>query len=372
MSLRNSPFAAKLLTNYAPSDEEVCEIRALLVEPVDELARIDAQIDETEAALAQLRVKRQGLQAEIDSYRALTSVVRRVPQDILQEIFLCCLERHWTTSVGTRRAPLLLGFICSYWRSVAHNMPSLWSGLHARWGMTAGHFSQPEHIDAWLSRAGSCPLSISIGLPLNKNGGVVPPRLRPLGAEDLPILTCLRIATDTDLDRLIVFQTPSLRHVFLDVVDPLRLPLVWERLTELTIGNDRLMKCFGGGIDFDGALEVLSRCKNLVRCGLLLPKYSQITARPTFALPHLEHLVLIIKDVHNLLEFIACLFLPNLRHLAMIVRDDWSPSSPPGGHHFVDLSLELFTQTTLLSLLALLPGSHSSCCATHLIRTIRA
>ncbi|KAJ7080547.1 hypothetical protein C8R44DRAFT_688890, partial [Mycena epipterygia] len=80
----HSPFAEKLNTNYAPSDAEVQQIRALLMEPIDELARVDAQINE-------LLAKRALLKAAIDAHRALTSPMRRIPQDVLLEIFLSCL-----------------------------------------------------------------------------------------------------------------------------------------------------------------------------------------------------------------------------------------------------------------------------------------
>ncbi|KAF8176666.1 hypothetical protein K438DRAFT_1979034 [Mycena galopus ATCC 62051] len=37
MSLDNSPFAYRLNMNYIPLDSEILEIRALLVDPADEL-----------------------------------------------------------------------------------------------------------------------------------------------------------------------------------------------------------------------------------------------------------------------------------------------------------------------------------------------
>ncbi|KAJ6583927.1 hypothetical protein DFH09DRAFT_911321, partial [Mycena vulgaris] len=120
---QHSPFAEKLNTNYVPSDEEFDEIRALLVEPLGQLARLDTQIDETQAFLDQLRVKRQSLKDESDSYSVLKSLVRHLPQDILQEIFHSCLPTQ--KNAAERRRCFWVSYADIYWRSVGHSIPLL-------------------------------------------------------------------------------------------------------------------------------------------------------------------------------------------------------------------------------------------------------
>ncbi|KAJ6583971.1 hypothetical protein DFH09DRAFT_1275028 [Mycena vulgaris] len=356
MSLRNSPFAVKLQSNYVPSNEEILEIHGLLVEPLGELARLDTQIDET--------------------------------QDILQEIFLSCLPTEWNATVDARDTPLLLGFISRYWRSVAHSMPLLWSGLHIDWQKPGGFFPPPDFIDAWLNRAGTCPLFIFLGLPeyyydggqyegvepiinashriqrLELLDGIVPPIFRPLlqlGAEDLPALTKFKIDTGSDLNGLNLLLAPSLRHISLDVtLDPLSLPLVWGQLTDLTIGAEQDIPSRPGS----------RRCQNLVRGHLHLRGSNRLTARPAFTVPHLQHLTLVLKAVNSPAEFMVLLSLPNLRHLAILYGQDrgsdpgtsqiMTPAEyfPPASgtpHFLVDLSLRHFTQTTLLSFFDLFP-----------------
>ncbi|KAJ7655919.1 hypothetical protein B0H17DRAFT_1265365, partial [Mycena rosella] len=43
-TLTSSPFASKLGTNYAPKDDEMAEIHALLVDPTRQLEHLDAKI----------------------------------------------------------------------------------------------------------------------------------------------------------------------------------------------------------------------------------------------------------------------------------------------------------------------------------------
>ncbi|KAF7374640.1 hypothetical protein MSAN_00348900 [Mycena sanguinolenta] len=165
MSLYNSPFTSHLNTNYVPSDSEVLEIRARLVEPADELARIDARIEEMEIALVQLKEERALLKTPIDAHRALISPIRRIPQDVLIGIFLACLPSEHHALIDPAEAPLLLGH-CRHWRGVAYSTPMLWSTVHIPWP----EFCEAPNIllrlekivEEWLTRSAACSLTVSL------------------------------------------------------------------------------------------------------------------------------------------------------------------------------------------------------------------
>ncbi|KAJ7133614.1 hypothetical protein C8R44DRAFT_611447, partial [Mycena epipterygia] len=121
-----SPFADKLKTNYISSNKEIGEIHTLVVEPLDQLARLDTEIDEMQAVLDQLKAKRHLLKEGIEDYRTLSSPMRRIPRDVLQEIFISCIPTKHNAVIHPREAPMLLGRVCSYWRNVAHSTPNIW------------------------------------------------------------------------------------------------------------------------------------------------------------------------------------------------------------------------------------------------------
>ncbi|KAF7336994.1 hypothetical protein MVEN_02135900 [Mycena venus] len=277
MSLADSPFVDRLNTNYIPSDPEILEIRALLVDPADELARLDAQIEEMEFALSQLKEKRASLKAPIDAHRALISPMRRVPLDVLQEIFFSCLPMpSMNALIEPAEAPLLLGRICRHWRRVAYSSPMLWSSIH----IPSLNYDYHSHaltsklesvVGAWLERSATCPLSISFFDSTNYFGSnigkhplisqllAISPRIRhlelsgdahflrpllQLGPEDLSLLKSVRIQPtqnaifDDHPEAANVFQIPTLEDVSLtvvEVVDPLSLPLRWSQLTGLNL-----------------------------------------------------------------------------------------------------------------------------------------
>ncbi|KAJ7823990.1 hypothetical protein B0H14DRAFT_1307061 [Mycena olivaceomarginata] len=113
-----SRFFHHFNTNYVPSDEEIECIRADLVSHTQELARIDERIRE-------LSAQRDQIQDYIDSHKALISHPRRLPVDILREIFVACLPVDRNAVMSAQEAPLLLGRICSAWRSIVLTTPRL-------------------------------------------------------------------------------------------------------------------------------------------------------------------------------------------------------------------------------------------------------
>ncbi|KAF8138028.1 hypothetical protein K438DRAFT_1543783, partial [Mycena galopus ATCC 62051] len=122
----SSPFASKLGTNYCPLDKEVLEIQALLVEPLSRLQSLDNRIAELQNAIDELAKKRATVSAYVDAHRALISPIRRFPLDMLQEIFVACLPTHRNCVMSATESPVLLGRICSSWRTISLSTPRLW------------------------------------------------------------------------------------------------------------------------------------------------------------------------------------------------------------------------------------------------------
>ncbi|KAK7001452.1 hypothetical protein R3P38DRAFT_3049202 [Favolaschia claudopus] len=150
-----SPFKSQINTNYIPTDPEISQIRAHLLPHEAELARLDALIQD-------LCAQRDRVKDYVDSHKALISHPRRLPQDILEEIFLACLPTAHNAVMSLSEPPLLLGRICSRWRSVAFALPRLWSSLHVHVDYVQWHEERVAAIDQWLKRASPVPLSIYV------------------------------------------------------------------------------------------------------------------------------------------------------------------------------------------------------------------
>ncbi|KAK6996917.1 hypothetical protein R3P38DRAFT_3068450, partial [Favolaschia claudopus] len=150
-----SPFKSHLNTNYIPTDPEISQIRAHLLPHEAELASLDALIQD-------LCVQRDRVKDYVDSHKALISHPRRLPQDILEEIFLACLPTAHNAVMSVTEPPLLLGRICGRWRSITFALPRLWASLHIHVDYVRWDEERVAAIDEWLKRASPFPLSIYV------------------------------------------------------------------------------------------------------------------------------------------------------------------------------------------------------------------
>ncbi|KAJ6594745.1 hypothetical protein B0H19DRAFT_894575, partial [Mycena capillaripes] len=90
--------------NYFPTDAEIWSIRAHLIPHEaanSELARLESLIRE-------LAVQCDRVKGYIASHTALISHARRLPQDVVEEIFLVCLPTHRNAVMNVAEPPLLL------------------------------------------------------------------------------------------------------------------------------------------------------------------------------------------------------------------------------------------------------------------------
>ncbi|KAJ7157180.1 hypothetical protein C8R46DRAFT_1004071 [Mycena filopes] len=305
-----SPFALKLGTNYCPLDDELLQIRALLVEPLSRLKGLDGQIADLQKAMDKLTAERDTVEAFVAAHKALISPVRRLPLDIIQEIFVACLPTHRNCVMSATEAPVLLGRVCSSWRTISIATPRLWCRLHIvqpeddhTWRRfkekSEEEFVQRlESIKTWLSRSGQCPLSISL------QGGRALPRLpavaalreqsfmqaiRPLASRwthlvvrvsssvvemlssitesDVPLLQRLEITEFSAIEGgLGLFNAPNLteltvagRHWHATLVKVQDLPVRWANLAYLAVGY---------ALPYRVVLELLGRCPQLQACSL--------------------------------------------------------------------------------------------------------
>ncbi|KAF8962992.1 hypothetical protein BDZ97DRAFT_1620486, partial [Flammula alnicola] len=126
------------------------------------------------AALIQnLKEKEQTTQATIKLYNRILSPARRVPPEIWSDIFYHCLPTKRNPIMSTSDAPLLLTRVCSAWRSAALSSPRLWARLHIPFACITVQEDQRQYfaremkrrsegVKYWLSRSGTCPISLSV------------------------------------------------------------------------------------------------------------------------------------------------------------------------------------------------------------------
>ncbi|KAJ7893608.1 hypothetical protein B0H14DRAFT_3125742 [Mycena olivaceomarginata] len=106
-----TPYKDYLYSNFVPSDDECSRIRDL-VGPRDRGARenegrLEKTRDGSQDSLDRMARKRDQLQEFIDSHLALVSGARRLPHDVLGEIFMACLAPNTYSSMKATESPLV-------------------------------------------------------------------------------------------------------------------------------------------------------------------------------------------------------------------------------------------------------------------------
>ncbi|KAJ7893197.1 hypothetical protein B0H13DRAFT_1523668, partial [Mycena leptocephala] len=115
-----SPFREHFATNYVPSGLDIERIRA-------HLGPYEAELERLESLMRELTAQRDRLKTYIEPHKALISHPRRLPCDLVETIFIACPSQ---CTMSPAEAPLLLGHICSAWRSIAWATPRLWTSVH--------------------------------------------------------------------------------------------------------------------------------------------------------------------------------------------------------------------------------------------------
>ncbi|KAJ6561762.1 hypothetical protein B0H19DRAFT_901463, partial [Mycena capillaripes] len=126
----DSPFKEIFHTNAVPSDTYCQRIRELLVGPQKKVAELAAEIERLQSLISQLSKKRDRLNDFIAPHLALISPTRRLPADVVAEIFAACLPANRNATMSSAEAPILLCHVCRAWRNLALSTPRLWASLH--------------------------------------------------------------------------------------------------------------------------------------------------------------------------------------------------------------------------------------------------
>ncbi|KAF8133046.1 hypothetical protein K438DRAFT_1739344 [Mycena galopus ATCC 62051] len=412
-----SPFAPRLGTNYCPTDKEVLDIADLLVEPTLRLKGIDDEIAKLQTAIDKLTEERDSLGAYVEAHQALISPARRLPLDIVQEIFIACLPTHRNCVMSAAEAPVLLGRICSSWRTISLSTPSLWARLHVVEPLFGPSDPTPASLDqkverrleitkTWLGRSGQCPLSISLqSAPEITPEAGTPTVASPNSVQFLQALISfaarwqhihfttppsllLEIMSylDTDMPWLetVGFHHQATRPLHStsgpwnmlrgvrissfsipgSIFMPEKLPLAWNQLTTLTVGGPSWT--VSTRMSSEALISVLSLCPELRCCKLMVhdpnPEIAILQQHPIVDLPFLHTLAIhcIARVTSAVSDLLMRLSLPELRSFTVFGS---AQDCPALGDFFANtirletlhIDINIFSKTSFLETLRALP-----------------
>ncbi|KAF7299783.1 hypothetical protein HMN09_00984300 [Mycena chlorophos] len=375
----HSPYKDKIDSFFTPSATQIEEINAFLVKARSQFSGLEREIADLDSQIAPLRAQRDALGVVISAHKSLLAPIRRVPDDILREIFLDCLPTDENPLVDPSQPPLLFGQVNRHWRALSHATPLLWSRL--RLGALRYRFEDSKALakpiaspDAhtasqlqctvsnWIKHSSQTRLSISYSendffyfdpaepalREVLRAALIAPERIEclelrgestlladalSLEGSRMPSLRLLSLNLRQQpfrgFDEAPIFAgpPPALRSLFLMGRGvPRDIPAPWGQLTELGLSIGSSEETFEGGMDISAACEILASAPKLVRChcqicprrpgGTLPPGRSR---QPPAPLPNLQELSVSFPEglgfEHEPEQFFSSIDAPNLRFL---------------------------------------------------------
>ncbi|KAK6996921.1 hypothetical protein R3P38DRAFT_1948158 [Favolaschia claudopus] len=410
--MADSPFARYLGTNYAATEDEIAVIEKLIAEPTRQLLSLESEIAKLQKSIEKLEETRRDLSTYVEAHKALISPIRRMPLDVLSEIFVACLPTHRNCVMSASEAPILLGHICSSWRTLSLCTPRLWASLHVvqprgneGYAVVWDRMTQRlETMKMWLRRSGQCPLSISLQIGLYHTPAdtqsshqsipqgdmflrelipfagrwrsvrfILPfdaiKHLEHLTVEDIPMLQDISVmVTDRegfgpseDGPDLVTTQFKMLDSPRIarfsgcgrDFGDLGEIPLHWDSLQELSIGGF----VWESALDGDSTLQLLSRCTRLRSCKLVVYLSREQIQHPPVELPFLHTLYLDVGNMSSSSSLLDHLNSPALRTLVFRGNGDGLPTVLASCSCLESVTIEIsfIDQVSLLLGLSVLP-----------------
>ncbi|KAK0185213.1 hypothetical protein F5146DRAFT_198914 [Armillaria mellea] len=373
ISISRKPFLHDLscfgsFDNYLNTNEPLPEAEAtrlrhtILQDMSDEMTRLNSEMERVQSLMEEIEKERELLQARIKRYTALISPVRRLPPEILMEIFdLVLSSDQWSLFLRLNEGPWLLGRICSQWRQVINSTPRLWTTFRIVYGIESSAKCCPigavDLLKTAIARCGANTISFNLKLDDDSEddaGGIdilqelilhsdrwKIAEFYNLDPELLPLLAPIR-GHLSSLETLIFDSSPY--GIDPDLVDPLNAfeiaPMLREvqrsnvgfrmtlPLNQLTRYKDR----WGDSAEeyYEGSalnrLHILKECPNLLHLEFIhgLPDN---TARTLANLPIQHHSLRTLHVCDDL--FFDSLILPSLEELQVKMKDDLLERCPP-------------------------------------------
>ncbi|KAJ7670145.1 hypothetical protein DFH06DRAFT_1180096 [Mycena polygramma] len=320
-----------LNSNHSPEEAETPVLAGLATEGRRRVDGLNAQIEGLKVSMGRLIAERDAWAERVQQYDAVLSPLRRVPPELIGEVFswtLPCIRRVHGTTVDA--APWYLGQISRAWREIALSFPSLWTVITIH----SLDKTPPLALQTQLARSANAPLDINFTWLTKKTVAAAPcvdvllphsHRWESLhlecGGRTYPSLLELLRPVRGRLDNLHTLEmclsggfvyegasdifsiAPRLRKIFLTnsmfhhLSPALLIP--WNQITH-----------YRGVVHLKPLLDILQAASNLFECTVWILNSSDKTVDDLVTLPHLRRLFT------NRLELLSNVTAPELQQLS--------------------------------------------------------
>ncbi|KAF8628836.1 hypothetical protein AX17_005896 [Amanita inopinata Kibby_2008] len=331
--------------DFFPSQPMKSTIQQSIADGEAKVASVTEEIRHFNFILQQLYERKKELKEDIAYKRALISPIRRLPAELLGQIFLECVPPGELDRKNSSMSPFVLSQVCRQWRAVSHSMQLLWSTfvIHCGWSKVSS--TAESRFQSFIDRSGQQPLSFRFFSFLEErkaNSHPILSRLFELSARWRKVSLCMPYKAFSEdrykdpiplpeLESLVLENphialgglpesmrsaktfsvAPRLRHLSLEkYLLPTRVfAFPWSQITHLQL-KENLIE----GNDY---ANILREATNLV--SLVAENNHFIQSLNTTIVSHsIKSLTVIVKtSLGGIQPFLAPLILPNLTTLSL-------------------------------------------------------
>ncbi|KAJ7677768.1 hypothetical protein DFH06DRAFT_1167126 [Mycena polygramma] len=157
---------ALLNSNDPPQDSDIPGVLSAISETEAQLASVEDEIARVSEQLKKLRQMRSSLSSYRTRNRAILSPLRRMPPEILGEIFMCTLPSSNLRiargkGIQITDSPWVLTHVCQDWKKISLSIPSLWSSVIVSYSPKIGPAAYPvAMVETQIARAQNSHLKI--------------------------------------------------------------------------------------------------------------------------------------------------------------------------------------------------------------------
>ncbi|KAJ6597562.1 hypothetical protein DFH09DRAFT_1132159 [Mycena vulgaris] len=302
-----------------------------------EVARYDTEISRLKAELSKLEADRAALHGHCDGCRGLLSPIRRLPSEILVEIF-ALYERSFTPVFDARpkssssldiemsrlakTSLLAVSAVCARWHTIVMGTPTLWTTIELHSDLWSGPAAKPDTVlsllQAVLERGGNNLLDLVITVP--KGNASHGPALELLAAHSERWQSARIISWDAGLEHFSAAKgrLPRLETLMLGgTPSPIDIFEIAPRLEDLEVASTPFSVVELPKLPLHQLKGF--RCMELWGCGELM----QLGMSPTLSLmPHLTEQAEFDLQLSHIDEFPG--FVPSDASLAPITSQIYS------------------------------------------------
>lgn len=369
------------LTNAQLSDQETWRVKARFHARRNRVLQIDTILKNGPIpGYKTLLHERAQLVQLLNRYRVAAAPHKRLPVEVLQEIFQYVAAGYVCATPRPQDPPLVLCRVCVSWRRIVKNMPELWNSLYFSVDNTLTRLQKLTAAQLYFSSSGTLPLSFTLAdapedespnvdfvreliaplsfrfrylhivlQPTQINALLSLPRGSFDGVGECHIVSNFSFApvdSAQPWERPVTFFSPSAR------IRRLRLHLTPFIVPSIFIFPWHQLESFrsDSSIAAEHCTALLQECRALKQVHLRVfgIKYSP---PPTtqILLPHLTNLTVHLCDLENYDRFFLPLILPNLKSLWIYNYDGlpWSPGMYNGLIYRSGCSIEHLSIGTL-------------------------